>query len=261
MYRYRLALLVLTATLTGCDSQNTAPTAAVVEESEEAESGVVEMHMPSWVQKFDDPRSGARSSGRQYFDDWGSAVDNLAEEVSRDPNHVDVLRHLFATCTKQQAFWGAQVLQRLMEIDPILDYLELSDILFLRPDVTNNALLVTAFAAYPLSMVSDRFAQILYDENNSSDGGKLVAIRTLIKMSERDGCDVIRADLDDATGLILNNVDGDSFLRLQTLILQRTCDLISREDCLEHLDAILEREGSDFRPEWAREVRELCARN
>ncbi len=250
MYKDRLALLVLTATFTGCDSQNTAPTATVVEKQ-----------MPSWVKKLDNPLSGVGSSGRQYFADWGSAVDDLAEEVSRDPNHVDVLRHLFASCTKQQAFWGAQVLQGLMERDPTLEYLELSDILFSRPDVANNDLLCTAFAVYPLSMVSDRFAQILYVEKNSLGGGKLVAIRTLIKMSERDGCDVIRADLDDVTRLILNNVNGDSFLRFQTLILRRTCDLISREDCLEHLDAIVEREGSDFWPEWVREVRELCARN
>lgn len=208
--------------------------------------------LPIWATKFSGPPSGTR------LEEWDSFVNEWAEEISRDDSHVDVLRNVFANCTKEEAGWATQVLVRLAERDPKPEYLELSDLLLARPDIGDKGLLSTVYFHYPASAVSDRFASILSDKK-ASLGDKLVAIRMLAGMAERGECAVIRRDLDSVTSLIVDEPTTDSFLVLETLILRRSCDLILNEDCLKRLDAVLAREGPDFRKEWVTQLRKLCS--
>lgn len=241
MYKDRLALLVLTATFTGCDGQNTAPTGTVVEKQ-----------MPSWVKKLDRfPLSFTA------FEGPGRSIDDLAESISRDDDHVAVLRRVFETCNQDEADTALRALTVITKKDPKLEYLELSDILLSRQGSLQVHYTCWLFANYSVETVIDRFVRILTSED-ATRLERISVVRMLDMMCERDGCELVRPQLDGITRLILDEPD-DSHLVIDTLVLRRSCNWISNEDCLERLDAILAREGSDFRPYATRKIRELCA--
>lgn len=241
MYKDRLALLVLTATFTGCDGQNTAPTATVVAKQ-----------MPSWVKKLDRPAISITD-----FEGPGRSIDDLAEEISRDENHIDVLRRVFEACNQDEAVTALRALIVITKKDPKLEYLELSDILLSRQGSLQVDYTCWLFANYSVETVIDRFVRILTSEN-ATRLERVSVVRMLDMMCERDGCELVRPQLDGITRLILDKPD-ESNLVIDTLILRRTCDWISNADCLERLDAILAREGSDFRPYATSRIRALCA--
>lgn len=241
MYKDRLALLVLTAIFTGCDGQNTAPTATVVEK-----------HMPSWVKKLD--RSALSFTA---FEGPGRSIDDLAEEISRDDNHIDVLRRVFEACNQNEAGIAMEALAVITKKDPKPEYLELSDILLSRQGSLELSCTTPLFTNYPIETVIDRLVRVVTGEN-ASRVDKISVLRGLDILLDRDGCELVSSQLDGFTRSILDESD-DSHLIIETLILRRTCDLISNEDCLERLDAILAREGSDFRSRATSRIRALCA--
>lgn len=241
MYKDRLALLVLTATFTGCDGQNTAPTGTVVEKQ-----------MPSWVKKLD--RFPLSFSA---FEGPGRSIDDLAEEISRDDNHIDVLRRVFEACNQNEAAIAMEALAVITKKDRKPEYLELSDILLSRQGSLELNCTTSLFINYPIETVIDRLVRIVTGEN-ASRADKISVVRSLDILLDRDGCELVASQLDGFTRSILDESD-DSHLIIETLILRRTCDLISNEDCLERLDAILAREGSDFRSWVTSRIRALCA--
>ena len=239
-------VFLLVALCCGCERKDSSPNNANGNQKTDGKRSI-----PSWVNMLTGPPSGM---GPQ---DWDNFVDNLAEEISRDQDHVTVLRNVFATCTKDEAEWAMQAMVKLAEKNPKPEYLELLDLLEARPGIAERLYVMGVYSQYHLSTVSDRFAKILLDENTIL-GDKLVAIRLLTIMSDSDGCGIIGSDFEELTDSILKEVDTDSFLVLKTLILRRKCDLMSSEDCLAHLNIVLERKGSDFRSEWAQIIRDLC---
>ena len=252
MCKCKLALFVLTATFAGCDSQNSASTGTAAENPREAQSGNVEAQMPSWVKTLD--RSAMSLTD---FDGPGRSIEDLAEQISRDDEHVAVLRRVLEACNQDEADTAVRALTVITKKDPNPEYLELSDVLLSRQGSLQVADTCWLFADYSVETVIDRLVKILTGEN-ASRLERFSVVRVLDMMLERDGCELVRPHLDGVTRLILDESD-DSRLVIETMILRRTCDLISNADCLERLDAILAREGSDFSPHATRKIRELCA--
>jgi len=252
MCKLKLALFVLTATFVGCDSQNSASTGTVAENPGEAQSGDIEAQMPSWVKTLD--RAAISITD---FEGPGRSIEDLAEQISRDDDHVAVLRRVFESCNQDEADTAVRALTVITKKDPKPEYLELSDILLSRQGSLQVHYTCWLFVNYPVETVIDRFVTILAGEN-ASWLDRLSVVRMLDKMLDRDGCELVRPQLDGATMLILDESD-DSRLVIETMILRRTCDLISNADCLERLEAIVAREGSDFAPRATKKIRELCA--
>ena len=241
IHKDKLALFVLIATFTGCDNQNTAPTTTVVEKD-----------MPSWVKTLDRDEMSTID-----FEGPGRSIDDLAEKISSDDDHVAVLRRLFETCNQDEADTALRALTVITKKDPKPEYLELSDVLLSRQGSLQMHYTCWLFANYSVETVIDRFVRILTSEN-ATRLERVSVVRMLDMMCERDGCELVRPQLDGITRLILDKPDASNLV-IDTLILRRTCDWISNADCLERLDAILAREGSDFRPYATSRIRALCA--
>ena len=210
------------------------------------------LRTPSWVKTLD--RSALSIID---FEGPGRSIDDLAEKISRDDDHVAVLRRVFETCNEDEANTAVRALTVITEKDPKPEYLELSDILLSRQGSLQVHYTCWLFANYSVETVIGRFVKILTGEN-ATRLERFSVVRVLDMMLERDGCELVRPHLDGVTRLILDESD-DSRLVIETMILRRTCDLISNADCLERLDAILAREGSDFAPHATKKIRELCA--